>query len=55
LNGIVDGPDLTIFLGAWGETSPSPIDLNGDGIVGPEDLTIFLGNWGTTVEGGGGE
>ena len=44
-DGLVDGADLSILLGAWG-TGGVPADLNGDGIVDGADLSIQLGNWG---------
>ena len=42
-NGVVDGADLAILLGAWGTNQ---YDLDGDGIVGGSDLAILLGDWG---------
>ena len=46
LNGdqLVNGPDLAIFLSAWGTTS-GPADMNHDGIVNGNDLTTLLSNW----------
>lgn len=43
-DGIVDGTDLGILLGEWGEDEDS--DLNGDHDVDGTDLGILLGNWG---------
>ena len=43
-DGVVDGADLTILLGAWGEASKD--DLDGDGVIDGADLTILLGCWG---------
>ena len=43
-DGVVNGMDMTILLGAWGTSGPG--DLDGDGIVGGSDLAILLGNWG---------
>ena len=43
-NGTVDGGDLTLLLGAWGETG-SPFDLDGDGVIAGSDLTRLLGDW----------
>lgn len=43
-DGIVDGADLAILLGAWGSADPIA-DLSGDGEVGGADLSILLGNW----------
>jgi hypothetical protein len=42
-DGIVDGADLGILLGAWGTSGPG--DLNGDGVVDGADLGILLGAW----------
>jgi hypothetical protein len=44
-DGIVDGADLTILLGAWGTDDPVA-DLNDDGLVDGADLTLMLGAWG---------
>ena len=44
-DGVVNGADLAILLGAWGEGGV-PADLNGDGVVNGADLAILLGNWG---------
>ena len=50
-DGMVNGADLGVLLGAWGSivsTNPcqhSP-DLNGDGAVNGADLGILLGSWG---------
>jgi hypothetical protein len=43
-DGVVDGADLTILLGAWGSSGPG--DLNGDGLVDGADLALLLGLWG---------
>jgi len=43
-DGVVNGADLGILLGAWGGGGPA--DLNGDGIVNGADLGILLGAWG---------
>ena len=43
-DGAVDGIDLGVLLGAWGQ--PGAADLNGDGFVDGQDLGILLGNWG---------
>lgn len=46
-DGIVDGADLGILLGAWGVVvTPTPADLNLDGIVDGADLGMLLGSWG---------
>lgn len=42
-DGITDGADLAIMLGAWGTAGG---DLNGDNITDGADLAIFLGAWG---------
>lgn len=43
-DGVVNGGDLAILLGAWGTTG-SPADLDGDGVVGAADLAMLLGAW----------
>jgi len=45
VNGIVDGADLAVVLGAWG-TSSSLADIDGSGTVDGADLAIVLGAWG---------
>ena len=45
-NGVVDGADLAILLGAWGPCPGCAADLNGDGLVSGADLGILLGDWG---------
>ncbi|MBC02822.1 MAG: hypothetical protein CMJ34_05910 [Phycisphaerae bacterium] len=42
-DGIVDGADLGLLLGAWGTAGPG--DLNGSGIVDGGDLGLLLGAW----------
>lgn len=44
-DGVVNGSDLTVLLGAWG-TGNADADLNGDGSVNGSDLTALLGAWG---------
>lgn len=44
-DGVVDGIDLAIILGAWGNGG-GPADLDGDGDVSGSDLAIILGAWG---------
>ena len=44
-NGRVDGQDIGMLLGNWG--NPGLGDLNRDGIVNGADLGILLGNWTT--------
>jgi hypothetical protein len=46
-DGMVNGADLAILLGAWGTVRACPLaDLNGDGTVDGGDLAILLGAWG---------
>lgn len=47
-DGQVDGGDLTVVLGYWGQCGPSKClgDLNGDGLVDGGDITIILAYWG---------
>ena len=42
-DGTIDGIDLDILIGNWGN---SQCDLNGDAIVGIEDLEFLLNCWG---------
>lgn len=44
-NGVVDGFDLAIMLGGWGQ-SDSVADLTKDGMVDGADLALLLANWG---------
>jgi hypothetical protein len=45
-NGLVDGADLTMLLGAWGTTGADVgADLDLDGLVDGADLTRLLGDW----------
>jgi hypothetical protein len=41
-NGVVNGIDLGILLGAWGTNT---YDLSGDGIISGPDLGLLLANW----------
>ncbi len=43
-DGLVDGADLSILLGAWGTTLPEA-DLDGSGSVDAGDLAVLLGSW----------
>jgi hypothetical protein len=43
-DGVVNGADLGLLLGAWGSAGPG--DLNGDGTVNGADLGLLLGAWG---------
>ena len=44
-DGVVDGADLGLLLGAWGTSGPAA-DLNEDGTVDGADLGLLLGAWG---------
>ena len=44
-DGLVDGADLNILLGDWGQ-STSTADINNDGLIDGADLNILLGAWG---------
>ena len=44
-DGVVNGTDLSILLGAWGACSGCPADLNDDAVVNGTDLSILLGAW----------
>ncbi|MFG0275025.1 MAG: FG-GAP-like repeat-containing protein [Phycisphaerales bacterium] len=43
-DGVVDGADLGLLLGAWGTPGPAA-DLNEDGTVDGADLGLLLGAW----------
>jgi len=43
-DGVVDGADLGLLLGAWGGSGAA--DLNGDGVIDGADLGLLLGAWG---------
>jgi hypothetical protein len=43
-DGFVNGADLGIMLGSWGQ--PGPTDLNHDGTTDGPDLGMLLGSWG---------
>jgi hypothetical protein len=45
-DGVVDGADLGLLLGAWGPCPGCPADFNGDGAVDGADLGLLLGAWG---------
>ena len=45
-DGMVDGADLGILLGAWGPCPGCPADLNFDNVVDGADLGILLAAWG---------
>jgi predicted extracellular nuclease len=42
-DGVVDGADLGILLGAWGSSGPG--DFDGNGVVDGADLGTLLGSW----------
>ena len=44
-DGEINGVDLAVLLGHWGESNPE-YDLNGDGQVDGADLTVVLSGWG---------
>ncbi|MFO0872549.1 MAG: choice-of-anchor L domain-containing protein [Phycisphaerales bacterium] len=44
-NGIVDGADLGILLGAWGDKRTAE-DLDGNGVVDGGDIGLLLAAWG---------
>ena len=44
-NGVVNGADLTLLLGNWGNEGVGDLDL--DGVVSGSDLTMILGAWGS--------
>lgn len=44
-DGIVNGADLAILLGAWGPCEGCPADLDGNGVVDGADLAILIGHW----------
>jgi hypothetical protein len=43
-DGLIDGADLGLLLGAW-DTSDPVADLNGDGVVDGADLGLLLAQW----------
>ncbi|MFM7798836.1 MAG: hypothetical protein ACKPBA_07610 [Planctomycetota bacterium] len=45
-DGVVNGADLGLLLGAWGPCSGCAADLNADGVVNGADLGLLLGAWG---------
>ncbi|MBL9120247.1 MAG: hypothetical protein JNL80_10075 [Phycisphaerae bacterium] len=44
-DGVVDGADLSLLIGAWGTSSPAA-DIDCSGTVRSEDLAQLLGAWG---------
>jgi len=47
-DGVVNGTDLSLILGFWGQAGAS--DLNGDGTTNGADLSIILGGWGDCTQ-----
>lgn len=45
-DGVVDGLDLALLLGAWGPCNGCAADLDGNGIVNGLDLALLLSEWG---------
>lgn len=47
-DGVVNGADMALLLGAWGPCSSSncPADINQSGVVDGADLSLLLGAWG---------
>jgi hypothetical protein len=47
-DGVVNGVDLAIVLGAWGVCGAGtcPTDIDRDGLVNGVDLAVVLSNWG---------
>jgi len=48
-NGVVEGGDLAILLGAWGSGSAAQ-DITGDGLIDGSDVATMLGAWGSCVD-----
>ncbi len=46
-DGVVDGADLGLLLGAWGACDNCQADLSNDDIVNGADLGVLLGAWGS--------
>ena len=47
-DGEVDGADLSVVLGGWGQ--PGPSDISGDGNTDGTDIGLLLGSWGPCPE-----
>jgi hypothetical protein len=45
-DGVVNGADLGLLLGAWGSCPGCIQDINQDGVVNGADLGLLLGAWG---------
>lgn len=46
---IVDGSDISMVLGYWGQDNPA-YDIDGNGLIDGADLAIVLGWWGVCPE-----
>jgi len=44
-DGVVDGLDLSVLLGAWGACSGCSADIDSSGVVDGVDLSALLGSW----------
>ena len=45
-DGLVDGSDLGVLLGAWGACQGCAADIDASGTVNGADLSVMLGSWG---------
>lgn len=45
-DGAVNGIDMGLMLGRWGECAGCSEDLDGDGLVNGVDMGVMLGSWG---------
>ncbi len=48
-DGVVNGADLGLLLGAWGPCPNCRADINIDGVVNGADLGLLLGAWGPCI------
>ena len=52
-DGVVNGADLALLLGTWGQNAATAgflaSDLNGDGTVDATDLSVLLSRWGSAI------
>jgi hypothetical protein len=44
-DGVVDGTDISVILGYWGQSDPA-YDLDDNGVIDGSDLAVVLGWWG---------
>ena len=44
-DGVVDGTDLSLIIGFWGQVNAA-YDIDGNGVIGGGDLAVLLGGWG---------